>query len=142
MFHVSSFKSFERPFLRAGQAVKSVRPENKFLVPCEHSLTLSLTMQRYESFIAVYECLLLFLWKKLWEIMINSTFAWLNWTRRYEETKGYHRLKRIISWEILRFLKGHEASYRGFAKQNLRAFVSSCSIINHKIINIRNFYYD
>ena len=72
----------------------------------------------------------LFLWKKLWEIMINSTFAWLNWTRRYEETKGYHRLKRIISWEILRFLKGHEASYRGFAKQNLRAFVSSCSIIS------------
>ena len=46
MFHVSSFKSFERPFLRAGQAVKSVRPESKFLVPCEHSLTLSLTMQR------------------------------------------------------------------------------------------------
>ena len=47
--------SFERSILRAGQAVKSVRPENKFLVPCEHSLTLSLTMQRYESFIAVHE---------------------------------------------------------------------------------------
>ena len=56
MFQVSRFKSFERPFLRAGQAVKSVRPENKFLLPCEHSLTLSLTMQRYESFIAVLEC--------------------------------------------------------------------------------------
>ena len=60
MFNVSCFKSFERPFLRAGQAVKSVRPENKFLAPCEHSLTLSLTMQRYESFIAVLECLLSF----------------------------------------------------------------------------------
>ena len=60
MFDVSCFKSFERPFLRAGQAVKSVRPENKFLVPCEHSLTLSLTMQRYESFIAVHERLLSF----------------------------------------------------------------------------------
>ena len=65
----------------------------------------------------------LFLWKKLWEIMINSTFAWLNWTRRYEETKCYHRLKRIISWEILRFLKGHEASYRGFATHE-KYFVS------------------
>jgi len=61
MFHVSSFTSFERPFLRAGQAVKSVRPENKFLAPCEHSLTLSLTMQKYESFIAVLECCSLFL---------------------------------------------------------------------------------
>ena len=48
--------SFERSILRAGQAVKFVRPENKFWVPCEHSLTLSLTMQRYESFIAVLEC--------------------------------------------------------------------------------------
>ena len=50
--------SFERSILRAGQAVKSVRPENKFWVPCEHSLTLSLTMQKYESFIAVHECVL------------------------------------------------------------------------------------
>ena len=61
MFNVSCLMSFERPFLRAGQAVKSVRPENKFLVPCEHSLTLSLTMQRYESFIAVLECFTLFM---------------------------------------------------------------------------------
>ena len=60
MFNVSCFKSFERPNFRAGQAVKSVRPENKFWLPCEHSLTLSLTMQRYESFIAVHECLLSF----------------------------------------------------------------------------------
>ena len=44
-----------RKIFRAGQAVESVRPENKFLVPCEHSLPLSLTMQRYESFIAVHE---------------------------------------------------------------------------------------
>ena len=52
--------SFERSILCAGQAEKSVRPENKFWVPYEHSLTLSLTMQRYESFIAVLECVLSF----------------------------------------------------------------------------------
>ena len=57
-FQVSSHSSVR--FLRAGQAVKSVRPENKFLVPFEHSLTLSLTMHKYESFIAVHECVLSF----------------------------------------------------------------------------------